>query len=324
MALIDPKDVSTVAVIGGGTIGASWSAWFLAQGCTVRCSDPSATARAAVTDLVSAAWPQLVALGTTEEALASALTRLILCETPAEAVEGADYVQENAPERIQLKQTLLAEIDALLPPDRVIGSSTSGCMPSDMQVRMAHPERLVVAHPFNPPHLIPLVEIVGGNRTAPGAVDWALSFFNARGKRAIHVRREVPGHIANRLQAALWREATYLVQSGVASVADVDTAMTEGPGLRWALMGPHLTFHLAGGAGGMGHFYDHLVPAMHTWWADLGTPDTTPALRAELVDGIREEVGTKTIPELAAARDRKLIALLRLLADDAKGEEAGT
>lgn len=317
MSLIDIKKVKTVAVIGGGTIGASWSAWFLAQGFTVRCSDPSTPARDAARGLVAACWPQLSALGaqgTAEEAL----TRFSLWESHLQAVEGADYVQENAPERLELKQKLLAEIDSALPADRVIGSSTSGLKASDMQKAMVHPDRLIVAHPFNPPHLIPLVEIVGGERTSAEAADWAVAFFNAHGKRAIHVRKEVPGHIANRLQAALWKEAAYLVQAGVASVEDVDLAISEGPGLRWAIMGPHLTFHLGGGTGGMAHFYDHLVPAMQTWWADLGTPVMDTALRQQLVDGVKQEVGDRSIADLAAERDRKLIDILNVLSPKAE------
>lgn len=317
MSLLDLENVKTVAVIGGGTIGASWSAWFLAQGFTVRCSDPSPAARDAAPGLVAACWPQLSALGASGSAQ-EALARFSIWESHLQAVEGADYVQENAPERLELKQRLLSEIDAALPADRIIGSSTSGLKASDMQTGMTHPERLVVAHPFNPPHLIPLVEIVGGKQTSEEAADWAVAFFNAHGKRAIQVRREVPGHIANRLQAALWKEAAYLVQSGVASVEDVDLAISEGPGLRWAIMGPHLTFHLGGGTGGMAHFYDHLVPAMQTWWADLGTPTMDAALREQLVDGVTQEVGDRSIADLAAERDRKLIDILNVLSPAAK------
>src|SRR5262249_10542268 len=151
------------------------------------------------------------------------------------------------------------------------------------------PERCVIGHPFNPPHLIPLVEVVGGNKTGPAAIETALAFYHAIAKRPIHIRREVAGHVANRLQAALWREAVSLAANGVASVADVDTAISDGPGLRWALMGPHLTFHLAGGTGGIGHFLDQFAGPMQSWWADLGQPRLTAETAKALVDGIGEE-----------------------------------
>ena len=164
----------------------------------------------------------------------------------------------------------------------------------------------MIGHPFNPPHLIPLVEVVGGERTAPAAIEQAMAFYAAIGKRPIHIRREVPGHIANRLQAALWREAVHLVASGVASVADVDAAISEGPGLRWALMGPHLTFHLAGGTGGMPHFLNQLGPPLESWWGDLGAPRLTPEVREALIDGVADEAGGRGIDDLAAARDKFL------------------
>lgn len=313
MKLIDRSAVRTVAVIGTGTIGASWSAWFLAKGFAVRASDPSPQGETVVRDFVRNCWPQLETLGDATEGIETALGRLSFGADPAEAASGADFVQENAFERLELKQDLLARIDEALPEGRVIASSTSGLKASEMQKLMVNPGRLVVAHPFNPPHLIPLVEIVGGRASEISAVEWALDFYNRNGKRAIHVRKEVAGHIANRLQAALWREAAHLVADGVASVADVDTAITEGPGLRWAIMGPHLTFHLAGGEGGIRHFADHLGPAMTSWWDDLGSPTIDGRLSDLLAEGIREEVGGRGVPELAAERDRKLIALMRAI-----------
>lgn len=311
MQYIPRTQVATVAIIGAGTIGASWSAWFLARGFRVNASDPSPQGEAFVRRFVENAWPQLVELGIAKGPLGEALSRLSFTHDVAEACAGADFVQENAPERLDVKQELLARIDAHLPEGRVIASSTSGLKASDMQARMARPGRLVVAHPFNPPHLIPLVEIVGGRDTDEAACDWALRFYDDHGKRAIRVRKEVPGHIANRLQAALWREAAHLVSDGVASVADVDAAITEGPGLRWAIMGPHLTFHLAGGDGGIRHFADHLGPAIKTWWDDLGAPVVDARLTDMLEEGVREEVGGRATADLAAERDRKLIALLK-------------
>lgn len=301
--------VSTVAIIGTGTIGASWASLFLAYGLTVRCADPSPDAEQTTRRFVEKAWPALSALCPAPD-LDVALQRLSFHAQIGAAVTGADFVQENAPERLDLKQVLLAEIEEALAPDVVIASSTSGIMPSAMQAGMQDPERFLVGHPFNPPHLLPLVEVVGGQQTSPASIAFAMAFYQALGKRVIHVRKEVSGHVANRLQAALWREAVHLAVEGVASVADIDAAVVSGPGLRWALMGPHMTLHLAGGQGGMGHFVDHLGPAFESWWADLGTPVLDAAARDILVQGIAEEVGPQTVETLADKRDAGLLSLL--------------
>jgi carnitine 3-dehydrogenase len=259
---------------------------------------------------VDAAWPVLARLGSTAASPPHHL--LLFCADPETAVAGADFVQENAPEREAVKQEVLARIDAVLPVDIVIASSSSGLLISRLQQGCRHPERVVIGHPFNPPHLIPLVEVVGGAKTSAATIERAMAFYRGVGKRPIHIRREVSGHVANRLQAALWREAVHLVASGVASVGDVDTAISEGPGLRWALMGPHLTFHLAGGAGGMAHFLDQLGPPLESWWDDLGSPSLTPAVRAALTEGVAAETGDRNIDTLAAERDRFLVDLLAL------------
>jgi carnitine 3-dehydrogenase len=237
---------------------------------------------------------------------------LIFCADVERTVAAADFVQENAPEREPVKQKLLVRIDAALPPERIIASSSSGLLISRLAASCRHPERIVIGHPFNPPHLIPLVEVVGGEATAPAAIERALEFYSSIGKRPIHIRREVAGHVANRLQAALWREAVHLLAEGVASVADIDTAISEGPGLRWALMGPNLTFHLAGGEGGMAHFLDQLGPPLEGWWDDLGSPRLTPEVRQALAAGTAAEAGERDIAELAAERDRFLVDLLEL------------
>lgn len=303
------SDVSTVAVIGTGTIGASWAGLFLAHGLTVRCADPSPDAELATRRFIERAWPALGTLGLVPE-LELSQQRLSFHAEIGTAVTGVGFVQENAPERLELKQRLLAEIETALAPDTVIASSTSGIMPSAMQAGMAHPERFLVGHPFNPPHLLPLVEVVGGRQTSPASIALAMEFYQALGKRVIHVRKEVSGHVANRLQAALWREAVHLAVEGVASVADIDAAVVAGPGLRWALMGPHMTLHLAGGQGGMAHFVDHLGPAFESWWADLGTPVLDAAARDILVQGIAREVGSQTVEALADIRDAGLLGLL--------------
>ncbi len=314
MTYPDPAGVRTVAVIGAGTIGASWAAWFLARGYDVVARDPAPAGEAFVRGFVADAWPGLTRLGL---AAGADPARLGFERDPVAAACRGDVIQESAPERIELKQELLARIDAALPPERVIASSTSGFTVSAMQARMRHPERLVVGHPFNPPHIIPLVEVVGGGRTSDAAVDWAMAFYGAVGKHAIRIRKEIPGHVANRLQMALWREVVHLVGEGVVSVADVDAAIALGPGLRWAIMGPALTFHLAGGSGGMAHFLDHFGAFMETRWGELGTPKLTPALGQALIDGVAAAAGGRSIAELAAARDARLLDILAVLANPA-------
>ena len=304
------REVRHVAVIGTGTIGASWAAFFLSRGLRVTASDPAPQAEALLRRFIDTAWPVLTQLRA--KTAAPPHNALAFCDEPETAVDEADFVRENAPERETVKQALLARIDAVLPPEVIIASSSSGLLISRLQAGCRHPERCVIGHPFNPPHLIPLVEVVGGERTAPAAIDRALAFYKAIGKRPIHIRREVAGHVANRLQAALWREAVHLVAAGVASVADVDAAISEGPGLRWALMGPHLTFHLAGGTGGMAHFLEQLGPPLESWWDDLGDPRLSPEIGQALTAGVAAEAEGRDIAALAADRDRFLVDLLAL------------
>jgi 3-hydroxyacyl-CoA dehydrogenase len=302
--------IARVAVIGSGTIGASWAACFLARGLTVGASDPAPGGEAFLRRFVAAAWPVLQRLGAVVPGADP--DALAFHAEPEAAASGADFVQENAPEREEVKQALLQRLDRVVAPEVVIASSSSGLLISRLQAGSAHPERMVIGHPFNPPHLIPLVEVVGGKRTAPAAIERALAFYTAIGKRPIRIRREVAGHVANRLQAALWREAVALVEAGVASVADIDAAISEGPGLRWALMGPHLTFHLAGGEGGIGHFLDQFAAPMQGWWQDLGRPELSAGLRRSLAAGVADEAAGRDIAALAALRDRFLVDLLML------------
>lgn len=310
--------VKRVAVIGAGTIGASWAAYFLSRGLPVTVSDPSPDAPDLMRRMIDGAWPILMRLGGRPDADPQAWT---FHADPLAALDGADFVQESAPERIEIKQDLLARIDAALPADVVIASSTSGLLASRLSERCAHPERVVIGHPFNPPHLIPLVEVVGGAKGSPEAVAAAMAFYRTIGKHPIEIRKEVPGHLANRLQAALWREAVHLVAEGVASVADVDAAISEGPGLRWALMGPHTTFHLAGGEGGMEHFLHHLLPALESWWTTLGDPKVDAAVQKILTEGVAEGTGGASTTELARRRDD---ALVRILEARAAAQQART
>ena len=310
MARPAPTDVGDIALLGTGTIGASWATYFLARGLSVTAWDPLPDAAERLGAFIEAAWPTMERLGLGPGADPA---RVRVVDEPEHAVEGAVFVQENAPEDQTLKRALYRRIDTVLDRHAVVASSSSGLLISGLQEGLRNGERFVVGHPFNPPHLIPLVEVVGGQGTDPATVDWALAFYNAHGKRAIRVKREVPGHIANRLQAALVREAFHLLLSGAASAADIDTAIAHGPGLRWAFMGPFLTMHLAGGEGGMRHALDHFGPALESWWADLGTPSLDADAIETLSRAVDEALDAHSIPALAAERDSRLLALLAAL-----------
>ena len=239
--------------------------------------------------------------------------RLRFAATMDEALAQADFVQESSPEALDSKIALLAAIDAATPPGVVVGSSTSGFAMSDMVVACATPERFVVGHPFNPPYLIPLVEIAGGARTDAQSVAWAEAFYTRAGKVCLTMDHEVPGFVGNRLQEALWREALHMVDSGQATVQQIDDSIAHGPGLRWALMGPMLTFHLAGGQGGMAHMLDHFGPALLEPWTRLEAPELTRELRDRVVAGVDEEVAGESVTELQRRRDAFLVDLLLLL-----------
>ncbi|KOU12630.1 3-hydroxybutyryl-CoA dehydrogenase [Streptomyces sp. MMG1522] len=303
-----PEDVRRVACVGAGVIGGGWAAHFLARGYDVTAWDPAPDAAVRLRRLIAAAWPALERLGLAEGA---SQDRLTVTATLEEAVAEAQFVQESAPEKLELKRGLLARLDAAAPAGTVIASSTSGYPMTDMQTEAADPGRLVVGHPFNPPYLIPLVEVVGGERTTPAAVDWASRFYTVAGKSVITMDREVPGFIANRLQEALWREALHMVANGEATVAEIDASITEGPGLRWAVMGPMLTFALAGGEGGMAHMLDHFGPSLKSPWTRLEAPELDRALYEAVVAGCEEAADGRGIADLVAERDRGVIDVLR-------------
>lgn len=311
------KDIKTIGIIGAGTIGSSWAAYFLAAGYDVTAWDPADGAADKIKAFVDNAWSALETLGVVVDGATP--DRLTVTTTSAEAAEGADFIQESAPERLDIKHALYADFEPACRPETVISTSTSGLLMSDLQAGRIHPGRFVLGHPFNPPHLIPLVEVVGGKETDPAVVDWTVDFYNAIGKRAIKVNKEVPGHVANRMQAAIWREAIHLAVEGVASVEDIDAAIAYGPGIRWSLMGPHLTFHLAGGPGGIKNFVEHLGPPTASWWKDLGSPSLTDDVKQTLIEGVADEVAGKSVPELAATRDRRLMAVLKALKDSEEG-----
>ncbi len=308
--MTDTKPIRRIGIIGTGVIGASWTSLFLAKGLQVVATDVAPTAETALRKFVEKAWPALKRLG-----LSPGASQSNLWFTPAlaQAVANADLIQENGPERIDFKKKLYGELDQMLPPDVIIASSSSGLTMSEIQSGAAsHPERCVIAHPFNPPHLIPLVEIVGGAKTSEATIQRAAEFYTSIGQRTVRLNKEVPGHVANRLQAALAREVYHLVADGIVSAADVDTALCWGPGLRWGIMGNMMINHLGGGPGGIEHFFQQFTGPMTAWWKVLGSPVLTPEVQKKLIDSVHAEVGSRTIEELEAERDEILLGLLEL------------
>ncbi|OSO85913.1 3-hydroxyacyl-CoA dehydrogenase NAD-binding domain-containing protein [Burkholderia pseudomallei] len=294
--------IRRIAVVGAGVIGASWTAFYLSKGFDVAVTDPAPGAR----ERLDAALANF--LGERAGTLAS---RVAFEPTLDAALEGADFVQENGPERLDFKRELYRRIDARLPAHVLVASSSSGLKMSDIQTACdAHPQRCLVAHPFNPPHLIPLVELVGGAATSADAIARAKRFYDSLGKVTIVLNKERAGHVANRLAAALFREVYYLVGEGVVSVEDADKAVSWGPGLRWGLMGQSLVYHLGGGEGGIAHFLEHLSGPMASWWNDLGAPSFSPDVDRQLIDALREIQGAHSMRELGAERDRLLVELI--------------
>ncbi|GAB5439107.1 3-hydroxyacyl-CoA dehydrogenase NAD-binding domain-containing protein [Falsiruegeria mediterranea] len=300
------------ASLGGGVIGASWTALFLASGRSVAVFDPAADSEKRVRDYVEMAWPTMTELGLTKNGNPDAVS---FHASAPEAVDGAGFVQESVPERLPIKHALFAEIEQVLGADAVLASSASGLTLGQMQDGWTDPSRMVLGHPFNPPHLIPLVEVMGNDKTAPGVVDAAERFYASVGKTTIRVNKEVPGHVANRLQAAVWREAINLVIQGVATVEDVDKAMWAGPGLRWAAMGPTMLFNLGAGEGGLQAFCDHFTDTFNGWWDDLGQIHLTPEIAAQLIDGVNQEAGGLTQADLSARRDALITAMQKATAE---------
>ncbi|RDS79163.1 3-hydroxyacyl-CoA dehydrogenase [Dyella monticola] len=304
------RSINRIAVIGTGVIGASWSALFLAKGLEVVATDVAPNAEASLRKFVANAWPALTRLGLSPGAAPSNLT---FTSTLEQALTGVDLVQENGPERIDFKRKLYGQLDEILPPDVIIASSSSGLTMSDIQAGAAsHPERCVIAHPFNPPHLVPLVEVVGGKQTSDTTIRRTMDFYSSIGKKVVRLNKEVPGHVANRLQAAIGREVYHLVAEGVVSAADADTALCWGPGLRWGIMGNMMLNHLAGGTGGIEHFFQQFTGPMSAWWKVLGTPELTPEVQEKLIASVHAEVGSRTMEELEAERDDILLGLLEL------------
>ena len=311
------KPIRRIAIVGTGVIGASWAAQYLARGFDVVATDPAPNAEANLRKYVDEAWEQLKDIGLSPGA---SRDRLSFTANMKEALSKADLVQENGPERPDFKIKLYADMDEATPVDSIIASSSSGITPSVMQSKCQHPERVVVGHPFNPPHIIPLVEVVGGARTSPEAIKQAMAFYTSIGKKAIHVRKELPGHVANRLQAALYREMLYLIEQGVLSVEETDAAVCYGPGLRWGVMGQSLQWHVGGGAGGINHFMEHLMDPLTGMMKALGNPQITPQLKQTIIDGVTREAANRSVDELAQEENKLIVGYLALRAKAINGE----
>ena len=305
------KPVRRIAIVGTGVIGASWAAYYLARGFDVVATDPAPNAESALRRYVDEAWGPLTRAG-----LSAGASRDRLSFTPnlARALSDADFVQENAPERPDFKAKLFADMDAATPADSILASSSSSITMDIIQSACKRPERCVIGHPFNPPHVIPLVEVVGGPKTSPTTIERAMAFYASIGKKPIRLHKALPGHVANRLQAALYKEVLYLVQQGVLSVADADAAVCYGPGLRWGVMGPSLQWHVGGGEGGIRHFMDHLMGPLEAMMKVLGTPEVTPALKQTVVDAVLEEAAGRSVDQLAREENEVLVGLLALRA----------
>jgi 3-hydroxyacyl-CoA dehydrogenase len=300
--------ITRVAVIGTGTIGASWAALFLAHGLDVVASDPAPDAEAKLAAFVGRALPDIAAPAGTKRG------RLSFERDPAKAVAGIRFVQENAPEREGLKADLIAELQAAAPADAIIASSTTAFPHSTIAAKARDKTRVIVAHPFNPPHLVPLVELVGSAPDVP-AITEAVDFYKRLGREPVVLKKEAVGHLANRFQAAVMREALYCLEQGLADVEDIDRALRYGPGLRWSFMGPFETYHLAGGAGGIRHYFAHLGASQAKRWAALGSPTMTPELTQRVIDGVDAMTKGQDVGELEARRDARLKAVTKAIAD---------
>ncbi len=300
-------EIRNIAIVGTGVIGASWAAYYLSKGFSVIATDPAPNAEAGLRKYIDEAWKTLSKNGLSTSA---SRDRLTFEPSMVQALSKADFVQENAPERPDFKAKLFADMDDATPPGSILASSSSGITMDVIQSKCKRPERCVIGHPFNPPHVIPLVEVVGGAKTSPQTIEKAMAFYSSIGKKPIRLFKALPGHVANRLQAAIYKEILYLIQQGVLSVADADIAVSYGPGPRWGVMGPSLQWHLGGGAGGIHHFMEHLMGPLEGMMKALGTPNITPDLKQTVANEVIRIAGNRTVEQLAAEENEVLTELL--------------
>ena len=299
-------EIQNVTIVGTGVIGASWAAYYLSRGFNVIATDPAPNAEANLRKYVDEAWKTLNKNGLSPSA---SRDRLTFTPSMARALAKADFVQENAPERPDFKAKLFAEMDDATPPGAILASSSSSITMDVIQSACKRPERCVIGHPFNPPHVIPLVEVVGGAKTSPQTIEKTMAFYASIGKKPIRLFKALPGHVANRLQAALYKEVLYLVQQGVLSVADADAAISYGPGPRWGVMGPSLQWHVGGGPGGIHHFMEHLMGPLEALMKSLGSPNVTPELKQTVADGVMQMAGNRSVEQLAEEENEVLTGL---------------
>ena len=302
-------DIKTVGIAGSGLIGAGWAARFLARGLNVICHDPAPEAEARVKAAVKVAWPSILKLLGVEKLKKGKLT---FTADVAEMAARADFVQEAAPERENLKIRLFAAIDKASRPDVIIASSSSGFLPSRLQSKCKNPERVIIGHPFNPVYLLPLVETVGGANTAPQALARAAAFYESVGMKVLRLKKEIDGYICDRLQEALWREALNILDKDVGSTGDIDDSIVYSAGLRWAFMGSFLTYHLAGGPGGMRDFIKQFDPTLELPWTDLKFPKWNAALEKRLVEGCEAQAGGRSVAQIEAKRNAILVDTMKL------------
>lgn len=300
------KEIQNVAIVGTGVIGASWAAYYLSRGFNVVATDPAPNAETNLRKYVDEAWKTLSKNGLSAGA---SRDRLTFEPKMAQALANADFVQENAPERPDFKIKLFAEMDDATPTESILASSSSGITMDVIQSGTKRPERCVIGHPFNPPHIVPLVEVVGGAKTSPQTIEQAIAFYASIGKKPIRLNKALPGHVSNRLQAALYKEILYLIQEGVLSVEDADAAVSYGPGPRWGVMGPSLQWHLGGGQNGIHHFMEHLMDPLAGLIKSLGSPNVTPELKQTVTDGVMRMAGNRSVEQLAAEENEVLTGL---------------
>ena len=311
------QEIKTIALVGGGVIGGGWATRCLANGLNVVVTDPRPESRDYVERMIDEAWPILEAA----DLIAESAGQLSFADNIEAAVAQADFVQENVPEREDLKIAIHQEISENVRADVVIASSSSGLLPSRLQSQCKHPERLLIGHPFAPVYLLPLVEVVGSEQTSSDAVSRAGAFYRSIGMRPLHVRREIEAYIADRLQESLYREALHLIDQGVATVAEIDAAVTGGPGLRWAFMGTFLAWHLGGGPGGMRHTIEQFGPALELPWSHMKAPELTDELKQRIVEGCEDESGDRVFSEMERRRDRCLVEIQKVLKEHWDSED---
>ena len=312
-----PESVKNITCIGAGPIGGGWTAHYLARGYNVTTYLHDASEIDALNRLLETAWTSLVDIGLSPGA---SMDNFSWTTSLEEATANAEFIQESVPEIIELKQSLYQKLGDMVDPNVVIASSTSGLSMTDIQARCSTPERTVVAHPFNPPYLLPLVEMIGGEKTSPHTVEWTEQFYKAAGKAPLVMKKEVPGFIATRLQEAIWREALHMVENGEATVEQIDQAVVNGPGPRWALMGPCEIFHVGGGEGGMAYCLDQFGPALKLPWTRLVAPELTPELRNAMVDGCEEMCEGEDFASLSRKMNQGLVEIAKMKARSKKQE----